>query len=282
MISKGKICHRPERRRLLDVSLLVLALSVLPGMLAAQMQDSARGWDEETAINHSQAVIGQTLDNLTFTASDGNAVELSRYLGKPLLVSLIFTSCHHVCPVTTRRLAEAVDAAREVLGEDSFNVITVGFDTPVDTPEAMRTFARQQSVNEENWDFLSADADTIEALTENLGFIYYRSPRGFDHITQISVIDPQAKIYRQVYGVQFELPWLVEPLKDLVFKRHASDQTPIQSLIGRIRLFCTVYDPTTDRYHFDYSFFLQLGIGLVAILAVGIFLVREATRSRDG
>jgi protein SCO1/2 len=262
------------------LALITLALSVISATVPAQLQDSAAGWDQETAIKHSQAVIGETLRNHSFTATDGSLVGLSDYSGKPLLLSLIFTSCHHVCPVTTRRLNEAVDAAREVLGEDSFNVVTVGFDSAVDTPDAMRSFARQQAVNDENWDFLSTDFETIERLTEDLGFIYYKSPRGFDHITQISVIDRDAKIYRQVYGVQFELPWLVEPLKDLVFNRHSVSQNPVASLIGRIRLFCTVYDPTRDRYHFDYSLFMQMAIGLAAILGVGLFLVRGLRRSR--
>jgi len=260
--------------------LVTLALSMMPAIAPAQMQDSAAGWDQETAIEHSQAAIGKTLGNHRFTASDGSPVSLSDYSGKPLLISLIFTSCHHVCPVTTRRLHEAVEAAREALGEDSFNVVTVGFDSAVDTPDAMRSFARQQAVNDEDWDFLSADFENIKALTEDLGFIYYQSPRGFDHITQVSVIDKDAKIYRQVYGVQFELPWLVEPLKDLVFNRHSVSQNPVASLIGRIRLFCTVYDPTSDRYHFDYSLFMQMAIGLLAILGVGLFLIRELRRSR--
>ena len=262
------------------LALVTLALSVIPAIAVAQLQESAAGWDQGTAIKHSQAVIGKTLGSHRFTATDGSPVSLSDYSGKPLLISLIFTSCHHVCPVTTRRLNEAVEAAREVLGEDSFKVITVGFDIAVDTPDAMRSFARKQSVKDDNWDFLSADFETIEALTKDLGFIYYQSPRGFDHITQISVIDKDAKIYRQVYGVQFELPWLVEPLKDLVFNRHSVSQNPVASLIGRIRLFCTVYDPTSDRYHFDYSLFMQMAIGLAAILGVGLFLVRELRRSR--
>jgi len=174
-----------------------------------------------------------------------------------MLISMIFTSCHHVCPTTTKRLADAVRAAKDVLGGDSFNVLTIGFDTVNDTPEAMQSFARQQSVKDENWEFLSADFKTIEALTTDLGFVYFRTPRGFDHITQVSVIDRDATIYRQVYGMRFELPWLVEPLKDLVFNRHRPAKNPFASLLGRIRLFCTVYDPARDRYHFDYSLFIQ-------------------------
>lgn len=264
-----------ERKRLLALA-LVLLLWPLAGF--SQLLDVAGGWDEETAIEHSQAAIGRQLGDYRFTRTDGSSVSLAGYMDKPLLISLIFTSCHHVCPVTTKRLSEAVGAAREVMEEGAFNVVTIGFDTPRDTPDAMRMFAVQQSVNDSHWDFLSADAQTIEHLTTELGFIYFRSPRGFDHITQVSVIERGGKVYRQVYGAQFELPWLVEPLKELVFNRPAADAGHFAGLMGRIRLFCTVYDPATDRYHFDYSIFLQMVIGLLAILGTGWFLVRGSRR----
>ena len=61
------------------------------------------------------------------TWPDGSMVSLAEFAGRPVLISLIFTSCHHVCPTTTRRLAEAVDNARAVLGDDSFAVLTIGF-----------------------------------------------------------------------------------------------------------------------------------------------------------
>lgn len=257
---------------------LALALMFWPLVGFSQLLDVAVGWDEETAIKYSQASIGRQLGDYRFTRTDGSTVSLADYTGKPLLISLIFTSCHHVCPITTKRLAEAVGAAREVMEEGAFNVVTIGFDTPKDTPDAMRMFATQQSVHDSHWDFLSADAATIERLTTELGFIYYRSPRGFDHITQVSVIERGGTVYRQVYGAQFELPWLVEPLKELVFNRPAPDAGHFAGLLGRIRLFCTVYDPATDRYHFDYSLFLQIGIGFLAIFGIGWFLVQGSRR----
>jgi len=259
--------------------LLPLALVLWTCSAAAQLMDDASGWDEESAIEYSQAVIGRQVEDHAFRAADGSAVALSEFRGKPLLVSMIFTSCHHVCPVTTKRLHQAVRAARDVLGADSFNVVTVGFDTANDTPEAMRQFARKQGVDDAQWRFLSGDFVDVDALAADLGFIYYRSPRGFDHITQVSVLDEDGKVYRQVYGMQFELPWLVEPLKELVFDEPATLRNPFANLVGRFRLFCTVYDPARDRYHFDYSLFVQMAIGLLAIVGVAVFLLRGLRRS---
>jgi protein SCO1/2 len=272
-------------REIVKLNLRIIALTLAfcaPGAVIAQDSYDQGGWDQDSALAYSQAAVGGIIGDYAFTGSDGQPVSLHAFRGKPLLVSMVFTSCHHVCPTTTRRLAQAVRAAREVLGDDSFSVVTIGFDTVNDTPSAMRTFARQQSVQDMNWAFLSATSSTIEALAEDLGFIYFASPRGFDHLTQVSVIDRDGRLYRQVYGMQFELPWLVEPLKELVLNRPQSAHQPLSGLLDRIRLFCTVYDPASDRYYFDYSLFIQMAIGLAAILAVGIFLFRGMRRRAQG
>ncbi len=76
-----------------------------------QAQDGS--YSEDEALEISQAVIGRELAALEFTDSLGQPVNLSDYRGQPLLVSLIFTSCHHVCPALTKHLNTSDDAARD-------------------------------------------------------------------------------------------------------------------------------------------------------------------------
>jgi len=220
------------------------------------------------------------LANFEFTAVDGRLVRLADYAGKPVLISLIFTSCHHVCPTLTRHLKTAVDAARETLGDDSFYVVSIGFDTPNDTPDRMQNFAEKQGIDDPNWEFLSSSADNMKKLTENLGFVYFPSPSGFDHMTQLTIVDRDGIINTQVYGGAFELPWLVEPLKDIVLNRPQSRHNFLANMIDRVNLFCTVYDPNTGRYRYDYSLFVQIGIGALAILSVLTYLLVESRRAR--
>ena len=269
----------PIYRIFLQFMVLVLA-SLLPLSVLAQAETDKKpgAYDADSALQISQAALGSSLQDLKFYDSQGRPVSLSKYQGRPLLISMIFTSCHHVCPTTTKRLADAVRAAKDVLGGDSFNVVTVGFDTVNDTPEAMQSFARQQSVKDENWEFLSADFETIEALATDLGFVYFRTARGFDHITQVSVIDRDATIYRQVYGITFPTPQLIEPLKELVFG-HPKEQSSLSYLGNRIRLFCTVYDPATDSYRIDVSVFIGTIVGIITSLVFGRMLFKEWRKS---
>ena len=237
-------------------------------------------YDRGDALEYSQAAIGRSLGEFRLRDTHGQAFELSQLRGKPLLVSMIYTSCHHVCPMITRNLAETVDVAREALGEASFSVVTVGFDWKVDSPDRMRQFAAQNAADDvSGWHFLAADASTVDPLSENLGFLFYASAKGFDHLTQTTVIDSDGRIYRQVYGVDIDKQSLIEPLKELVFDTPRSAGF-IEHWISTFKLFCTVYDPNSDRYRFDYSIFMTLLAGFLSLGAIATFIAREWRRAR--
>jgi len=270
----------PARWWIPGISLSLLCILLCGAPAHAEDSEQAGQYDADSAIETSQAAIGRELGDFLLYDRQGRAVQLSSYRGRPLLVSMIFTSCHHVCPAITRHLDTAVQAAREALGEDSFQVLTVGFDTAVDTPDAMRVFAKKQSIDDPDWAFLSGPAETVAGLVENIGFVYFPSPRGFDHINQVTVIDREGVVYRQVYGAAFDLPWLVEPLKELVYNRPQPGAHPGTGLLNRIKLFCTVYDPNTGRYKFDYSLFVGIGVGALIVLSLIVWLVAEFVRAR--
>jgi protein SCO1/2 len=260
------------------IDALVLAGLLLS--LTVHAEEDGR-YDPDRALEISQAAVGNTIGDYELTDHLGAPVHLREdYAGKPLVISMIFTSCHHVCPATTKHLATAVDVAREALGSDSFNVVTIGFDTAHDTPAAMGAFARKQGVNQPGWRFLSASKETIQQISDDLGFIFFPTARGFDHLNQSSIINREGAVYSQVYGVTFELPWLVEPLKELVFNRPGSSGHFVAGLVDRIKLFCTVFDPTTGRYRFDNSLFVRAAAGLTFILGVLFYLIREIVVAR--
>jgi len=252
--------------------------SAQPG--GGQPPDPTRDFQYKAALQRSQDAIGNMLGDHPLTDHTGQALSLGDLHGKPLVLSLIYTSCYQICPMTTRHLAKVVDKAREALGEDSFNVAVLGFDAYNDSPQAMLHFARKQGIDNRGWYLLSAGPDTIKALSEELGFEFFSSPNGFDHITQATVIDAAGRIYRQVYGEVFETPLLVEPLKELVLGQPRPNQTLLSELINKVRFFCTTYDPARDSYHFDYSLFIGIFVGASIILSGIVFLIREIRQNR--
>ena len=239
----------------------------------------AREYDRDDALALSQAAIGQELSNHVLRNTDGQSFELSSLRGKPLVISMIYTSCFHVCPTITKNLASSVDIAREALGDNAFNVATVGFDWAVDTPDRMRVYASERGIDVPGWYFLAGDDDSITDLGRDLGFRFFPSAKGFDHLTQTTILDADGVVYRQVYGVDIEPQSFVEPLKELVFDT-PRDAGLVEHWVDSFLLFCTVFDPNSGRYRFDYSIAMTIFVGTLCLGAIAMFIVREWRRAR--
>lgn len=237
-------------------------------------------FDRDQALKVSGAAIGNKLVDYSFTDSMGQPVSLSDFSGRPVLINLIYTSCMHTCPMIVETLGRAVDVARDALGDDSFVVLTVGFDTRNDTVKRMRTYSRDRGVGDDNWLLLSGDEATVTALARDLGFQYRKTAYGFDHLAQVSVVDENSVVYRQIYGVKLTAPVVVEPLKQLVFGRKTG-YTSFSGLANQVKLFCTIYDPNTGHYRFDFSFIISIFLGLSFLLGAGFLFIRTWMSMKD-
>lgn len=239
--------------------------------------------DATEAMRASQSALGRTVPDHPLLDREGKPVRLSSLRGKPLLVSFIYTGCFQACPAGTRALEASVRGLEARFGERQFNVVSIGFNQPADSPQAMKAFAAQNRISRANWDFLSAPAAVVEPLTREFGFRYAATAAGFDHVLQVSLVDAEGRIVRQVYGDRPAVDALGEALKQLVDGQPlAADQGLVAGVIDRIRILCTVYDPETGSYRVDYSLPLEIAGGLTFILAVALYMLNEwRTRRRE-
>ena len=243
---------------------------------------ASTAFDPEQAMQLSQAAIGRMTGDYALVTTRGTPLRLSELRGRPVVVSMIYTSCIHVCAPTTAELRGAVRAARETLGEKAFSVVSVGFDTLHDTPGQLAAFARSLRIDDPDWYFATADAATIAALSRDLGFTYAPAAGGFDHLVQTTILDDRGRVYRQIYGQSFAGPVLIDPLKRV---RIGASPTfgGAPSLFERVRLLCTVYDPKAGRYRFDYSLILSGVVGALCFAGIALFIGRNwrgAVRAR--
>ena len=232
--------------------------------------------DAQAAWRASQAAIGRRLGDHVLFDGEGRHVPLADYRGKPLLVSFIYTGCFQVCPTSTRSLQESLQPLYKVFGARHFNVLSVGFNQPADSPQAMRAFAAQHRIAEPNWAFLSPPPASVEAITRDFGFSFLATPAGFDHLLGVSVVDAEGRIYAQVYGERMTPDKLGEPLRLLLRGAPAPAQVSVGELIERVRILCKVYDPQTGSYRTNYSLVVEIAGGVTFMLAVLVFFGLEA------
>ena len=256
-----------------------LAVLVLAAAALAAGRGASGAVDEQRALAASRAAVGSQPAAYAFTDTGGRRVSLADYRGKPLVVSLVYTGCSQVCPTTTRFLKRAVAEARAVVGPDAFNVVSIGFNIPADNPVSMKVFARENGIDDARWSFLTPDPGVPQALAKDLGFTYAAQSGGYEHLSQLTVLDGRGRIYAQVYGESFALPMLVRPLRELALGEAPAPRSAGEWL-AHVRLVCTVYDPVTGTYRLDYALFMETAAGLLVLGSILAFLVRELRRSR--
>jgi protein SCO1/2 len=265
--------RRPWRLRLAALRVLAATLTILGGVAPAI------ALDYDGALARSEAAVGRSVADYALTDSGGRRVRMTDFRGKPLAVSFVYTGCGQICPTTTKFLDQAVRQAARELGDDAFNVATIGFNLPFDNPAAMDHFAKQQGIDRANWKFLSPDSGSVERLTGDFGFAYAANAGGFDHVAQVTIVDPDGRVVRQLYGETFDPASLTAAL------RAAATGAPlplqdVRTLLDRVRILCSVYDPATGLYRLDYALFIEIFAGLTVLGAVAHYLLREWRRHR--
>lgn len=249
------------------------ATSLSPGLTLTTL-------DEKAAFERSQAVVGQPMKDFVLLDRESRPVELARYRGKPLLVSFVYTACFQVCPTTTRNLQKAVAETVNVMGAERFNIVTIGFNQPFDSPQAMKDFASRYGLDLPNWEFLSPAQAIVNDVTQSFGFSFVATPAGFDHLNQITMIDAEGRIVRQVYGEKFTPEDLAEPLKLLITGSAIPPQvSTVKELMERVRILCSVYDPVSGRYRTNYSVYL-MAAGFLSFVGFMIYLSINVWRNR--
>jgi protein SCO1/2 len=95
------------------------------------------------------------------------------------------------------------------------------------------------------------------------------------------VVDGQGRIYRQIYGESYSGDKLGEPLKQLITGAPVPDNFNLATILDRVRILCTVYDPVTGEYRVNNGLFLEIaGFMTFLISLIWFFLLEWRTRRK--
>ncbi len=224
-------------------------------------------------VGIEQHLDAQVPPDLTFTDDNGRTVKLGDYFGsKPLILNLVYYNCTMLCGEALAGLSGAMKMIKFDVG-NQFDVITVSFN-PQETPaiaaakkqEYLKRYGRPGAAT--GWHFLTGPADSINALTNAVGFQYQYDPKSkqYAHATAIVVLTPQGRISRYFYGVDY-------PPKDLRMGLVEASAGKIGNAVDQVLLYCYHYNPETGKYGAIISNILKLGAGLTILLLAGLIFV---------
>ncbi len=121
----------------------------------------------------------------------GEVTGLDRYRGKPVLITMFYASCPHVCPmlISTIKLTESKLSAEE---RAELRVLTISIDPERDTPEKLRETLERHSVDSSRWAMVRSQPGDLRTLAGVFGVRYKQLPDGeFNHSTRIVLIDSE-------------------------------------------------------------------------------------------
>ena len=137
----------------------------------------------------------------TWTTQNGEDIQLKDLKGDVLVMVMIYTSCKAACP----RLVADMRNIEERLPEHSkenVKMIFVSIDPEVDTPERLKTFAKENLMDNDPWLFLRSTEENTREFAAVLAVSYKEiSPIDFSHSNIISVFNHKGELVFQQEGL---------------------------------------------------------------------------------
>lgn len=214
----------------------------------------------------------------------GEEFSLLSLIDRPVILSLVYYSCEHICPqvlVGLGRLASDLD----LRPAQDYRLITVSFDaddTPAAAAEVKRNYARPlgRDFPEAGWTFATASEDNLAKLTKALGFSFEKQPHGFIHPVILVVISPGGRVSRYVhvskfnYGVAYPVVFSTVEMKQALL---AAGDGQVASTAPGSLLFCFPMEPSGQTRFFRLT---SMAGWMTLILMAGLLAYLIASRKR--
>jgi len=146
---------------------------------------------------------------LKFTNDTGAQIELSKFKGKFVVMSMAYTSCGSTCPVVVEKLKKIEHGIGE---RDDIVFVVISFDAESDTPEKLREYKKSKEVY---WTFLTGEEEQIRTASLLLGVAYEKNPVSgeINHSNKIVLLDKSGTIAVSLDGLNADITPLIEYVK---------------------------------------------------------------------
>jgi protein SCO1 len=189
----------------------------------------------------------------------------------------VYYGCPGLCTATLTGVAAAIDDVTLNLGGD-YRIVTVSFNPQEGTHLAaskrdsyLRTLRSSGERDPEGWVFLTGPAESIERLTQAVGFRYrwVEATGEFAHDTAAIIATPDGRVSRYLRGAFYDPSTFRLSLVEASSGR-------IGTLSDRIRVRICGYDPRQGKYVVMAQTIMMIGGGatILAVVAVVVLLTR--------
>jgi protein SCO1 len=209
--------------------------------------------------------------DLPFADESGRDVTLRQYLGKPVILALVYYQCPSLCNMVLNGVLGSIKGLDMTAG-NQYEIIAVSFD-PRETPQMatakketyLRDYKRPGA--EQGWHFLTGPETSSKALTDAVGFryVYDSLTNQYAHSSAIMILTPAGRVARYFYGIQY-------PPRDVRLGLVEASSERIGTPTDQVLLYCFHYDPATGKYALVIMNVLRLA-GLITLAVLATFTI---------
>lgn len=216
-----------------------------------------------------------------FVDHTGRDVRLGDYFGhgRPVALVLAYYECPSLCGQVINATVSSMMPLEFTANRD-FDVLVVSFDpgeTPAMAAERRAAFLKRygRPGTESGVNFLTGRQPSIDALTQAVGFKYAYDATidQFAHPSVLTVLTPEGKVSRYLFGIEFAP-------RDLRFALIDASSGGIGTVVDQAVLFCYLYDPASGSYGFAVITVVRVA-GLLTLVALGAFILMSLRRERQ-
>lgn len=135
--------------------------------------------------------------DVELVAQDGEPRDWEDFSGKPLIITMIYSSCTTACPLIVQEVKNILKAANT----PDQPVLLVSMDPERDDPKALREMKERHHLGD-SWTLVRPSKSDVREIAAALGIRYRQLPSGdFNHSQVISVLDGKGVIVARAEGL---------------------------------------------------------------------------------
>jgi protein SCO1 len=184
---------------------------------------SAAGRGSVSSVPAHVLLPGERVPDVRLTNQDGKTIRLSRFRGKAVLITFIYTRCPFptFCPLVSSKFAAIHKALSKAPAEyQATHLLSISLDPAYDTPPIMRTYGLNYLANDpkgfEHWDFVSTTPDDLNAVATAFGLEYFPQANLVPHSMNTILLATDGTVSRYWPGTDWNTSEVISALRQAI------------------------------------------------------------------
>ncbi len=224
--------------------------------------------------------LGNTVPlDVPFATEKGDTATLSSLIKGPTVLAFLYYKCPNACNLLLVSIANLLrNYSDKPLSAPHVICISINDrETPSDAMKARDIAFQsiQKPYPADHWRFLTGSDESIDKVTDAVGFKFVKKGDEFDHPMCLIILSPKGKVVRYIMGTDY-LP------VDLAMSLMEASSGSVQPTIAHVLRACFSYDPKSHRLVFN---MLRVSATVILLLLGGFItylIISQKKRRQKG